>query len=71
MRPVQLARKIGVPRQSVSMWLAGKSMPRGMSLLRLGIVLDLAFCEAVIQTPEPLDPVTESGWIKAVKNAKR
>jgi transcriptional regulator with XRE-family HTH domain len=52
-----LAEKLKVSREAVSKWLAGESFPQPDKLLRLGMLLGLAFEQLVVQPPASAVPV--------------
>lgn len=52
-----LAEKLKVSREAVSKWLAGKSFPQPDKLLRLGMLLGLAFEQLVVRPPADAVPV--------------
>jgi transcriptional regulator with XRE-family HTH domain len=52
-----LAEKLKVSREAVSKWLAGESFPQPDKLLRMGMLLGLAFERLVVQAPASAVPV--------------
>ena len=52
-----LAEKLKVSREAVSKWLAAESFPQPDKLLRLGMLLGLAFEQLVVLSPSPAVPV--------------
>ncbi len=52
-----LAEKLKVSREAVSKWLAGESFPQPDKLLRLGMLLGLAFEQLVMRPPAAAVPV--------------
>jgi len=52
-----LAEKLKVSREAVSKWLAGESFPQPDKLLRMGMLLGLAFEQLVMQPPASAVPV--------------
>ena len=53
----ELARRVGVSRESVSKWLKDEKLPRPAKLLKLGVVLDLALHELTIPLKQSSEPV--------------
>ena len=52
-----LAENLKVSREAVSKWLAGESFPQQDKLLRMGLLLGLAFEQLVLQLPAAAVPV--------------
>jgi len=52
-----LAEKLGVSREAVSKWLAGEAFPHPDKLLRIGVLLGLAFDQLVLRPPDPAVPL--------------
>lgn len=55
--PANISQKLGVSREAVSRWLAGKSLPRPDKLLKLALTLDLKLDELTLTTEDPNEPV--------------
>lgn len=53
----EVARRLGVSRESVSKWLRNEAYPRPEKLLKLARLLDMGFSDLVIVTPSVNEPV--------------
>ena len=69
-KPAEIARKTGVPPESLSRYVNGKQLPKGKNLLALAVFFNVnANWLLTGEGPMRLDPALEGGYNQGTRNA--